>query len=205
MSSATPPPSPGWLAADAVVLVASAGGLAALSVVLGALPPDFPAAVLVLQHLARGHISHLAAILARRTPLPVQQATQDQRLCAGRVYIAPPNWHLLVRRNHTLALTQTPPVNYTRPSADPLLASVASCFRQHAIAVILTGTGHDGTAGVSAIKQNGGLVIAQDQATSQFFGMPGAAIASGQVDWVLPLAEIGPRLTALLMIGHKNE
>jgi two-component system chemotaxis response regulator CheB len=186
---------------DVVALAASAGGLHALSQLLGALPVDFPASLLVVQHLDPRHRSLMASILARRTPLSVQQAQQGDRLTAGTVYVAPPDNHLLLNPDRSLSLTRTEMVHFVRPSADLLFESVAASVRERAIAVVLTGSGSDGTMGVRAIKKMGGTVIAQDEATSEFAGMPRAAIDTGAVDFVLPLKEIAPALVTLVTTG----
>jgi two-component system chemotaxis response regulator CheB len=187
---------------DAVAMAASAGGLSALSLVLSGLPADFPAAILVVQHLDPRHRSLMADIMARRTSLKVKQAEEDDRLRPGTVYIAPPNRHLLVDPDRTLSLSQSELVHFLRPSADLLFESVAAVFKDRAIAVVLTGTGQDGSTGVNAIKEMGGTVIAQDEQTSEFFGMPGAAIQTGSVDFILPLGEIPSALVTLVMKGE---
>jgi two-component system chemotaxis response regulator CheB len=114
------------------------------------------------------------------------------------VFLAPPDEHLLVNRDGTVTLTHTELVNFVRPSADLLFESVAASYGERAIAVVLTGTGHDGSLGVTAIKQRGGTVIAQDESSSEFFGMPSAAIRTGAVDFVLPLEQIPLALITLL-------
>jgi two-component system, chemotaxis family, protein-glutamate methylesterase/glutaminase len=182
---------------DIVAIAASAGGLSALSRVLADLTASFPVPVVVLQHLDPRHRSLTADILSRRTSLLVKEAEADDILEAGRVYIAPPNRHILVTTDRGLALTQTELVNFVRPSADLLFDSVAARYRDRSIAVVLTGTGSDGATGVQAIKKMGGTVIAQDE-TAEFFGMPQAAIATGAVDFVLPLAEIAPAIVTLV-------
>ena len=187
---------------DVVALAASAGGLTALSSVLAELPAEFPAGILVVQHLDPRHRSLMADILSRRTRLEVKQAEDGDRLAGGRVYIAPPNRHLLLNGDGTLSLTQTELVHFVRPSADLLFESVAAGYKDRAIAVVLSGSGGDGSMGVKAIKKMGGTVLAQDQRTSEFFGMPGAAIHSGSVDFVLPLEEIAPALVTLVMKGQ---
>ncbi|MGC1402008.1 MAG: chemotaxis protein CheB [Thermodesulfobacteriota bacterium] len=199
------PPTPSPLpkpAFDIVALAASAGGLSALSRVIGALPAGFPAIMVVVQHLDPRHRSLMADILSRRTPLQVKQAEDGDRLKPATIYIAPPNRHLLVNKNKTLSLSQSELVHFVRPSADLLFESVAASFQERAIAVVLTGTGSDGNMGVKAIKQMGGTVIAQDEKTSEFFGMPGAAIATGSVDFILPLEEIPAALISLVMKGE---
>jgi two-component system chemotaxis response regulator CheB len=180
-------------------LAASAGGLGALSQVLSALPEEFPAAIAVVQHLDPRHRSLMAKILSGRTALSVKEAEEGDRLRPGMVYIAPPDKHLLVNPNGSISLSQSEMVHFVRPSADLLFESVAASYKDRAIAVVLTGSGSDGNMGVGAIKKMGGTVIAQDEATSEFFGMPGAAIQSGNVDFVLPLREIPSALVTLVM------
>jgi two-component system chemotaxis response regulator CheB len=187
---------------DIVALAASAGGLTALGRVLAALPHGFPVTLVVVQHLDPRHRSLMAEILSRRTSLRVKQAEEGEQVGLATVYIAPPNRHLLVNLNGTLSLSQSELVHFLRPAADVLFASVASSYRERAIAVVLTGTGSDGAMGVQAIKKMGGTVIVQDEATAEFFGMPSAAIQSGSVDFVLPLDEIAPALVTLVVKGE---
>jgi two-component system, chemotaxis family, protein-glutamate methylesterase/glutaminase len=196
------PPPISDTAFDIVALAASAGGLAALSRVLAALPASFPATLVVVQHLDPRHRSLMADILSRRTLLRVKQAEEGEQVSPAMVYIAPPNRHLLVNPDGTLSLTQTQLVHFLRPAADLLFESVAASYGERAIAVVLTGTGSDGAMGVQAIKERGGTVIAQDKATAEFFGMPGAAIQTGRVDFVLPLDEIATALVALVVKGE---
>ena len=186
---------------EIVALAASAGGLNALSEVLSALPASFPASIVVVQHLDPRHRSLMAKILSGRTSLAVKEAEEGDLLRPGTVYVAPPDRHLLVNPDGTLSLTQSEMVHFVRPSADLLFESVAASFKYKAIAVVLTGSGSDGCMGAKAIRKMGGTVIAQDQATSQFFGMPGAAIQSGNVDFILPLVEIPSALVTLVMTG----
>jgi two-component system, chemotaxis family, protein-glutamate methylesterase/glutaminase len=185
-----------------VGLAASAGGLSALSEVLAALPGDFPAPVVLVQHLDPKHRSLMAEILGRRTRLQVRQAAEGDRIAPGGVWVAPPAFHLLVNGDGTLSLTRTELVHFVRPSADLLFESMAAGYRDRSIAVVLTGTGMDGEMGVRAVKSVGGIVIAQDQETSEYFGMPGAAIKTGCVDFILPLDRIAATLIALVMGGE---
>jgi two-component system chemotaxis response regulator CheB len=187
---------------DVVALAASAGGLSALSTVLSGLPEGFPIALLVVQHLDPRHRSLMAEVLGRRTSCPVQEAVDGDHLAACRVFIAPPDRHMLLNSDGTLSLTQTELVHFLRPSADLTFESMAAAYKDRAIAVVLTGTGRDGAMGVEAMRKVGGTVIAQDEASSEFFGMPGAAIATGAVDFVLPLAEIAPALITLVGKGQ---
>ncbi len=183
---------------DVVALVASAGGLAALGSILSALPADFPAAIVVVQHLDPSRPSLLASILARHCGLSVREANHNDRLRPGSVYVAPPDRHLVVGPGGVLALTATEPVHHVRPSADALLESLGRSIGPRTVAVVLTGAGHDGADGVRAVKHRGGTVIAQDRPSSQSFGMPGAAIGTGCVDTILPLEQIAPALVHLV-------
>lgn len=184
----------GWI----IAMASSAGGLEALSHVLRALPADLMAAIVVVQHMDRSRDSHLAEILAKRTRLRVKQAVAHERLSPGTVFIAPPDMHLLIQQSGCTSLSHTAPVHFVRPSADLLFESVAKSFGPHAVAVVLTGTGRDGAAGTRAIKQFGGTVIVQDQASSAFFGMPDAAIRAGSVHMVLDLDAIPGALVTLV-------
>jgi two-component system chemotaxis response regulator CheB len=192
------PPFPG-AEFDVVVLAASAGGLRAISAVLMNLPASFPAALLVVQHMAPHHHSLLAAILGRRTALHVEDGVAGVMVRPGVLYVAAPNWHMELAPNRSLALTQTPLVHYVRPSADVLFKSAALCCGQRVLAVVLSGTGSDGNMGVNAIKQGGGTVLVQDPATAEFAGMPQAAVDTGCFDLILPLAEIATALCRLVI------
>jgi two-component system chemotaxis response regulator CheB len=183
---------------DIVAIAASAGGLTALTAVLGKLRVDFGAIVVVVQHLDPRHRSLMPTIIGRRSVLPIHAALDGMVMEPGHVYLAPPDRHLLVNRDGTISLTQTELVNFVRPSADLLFESVAAAYGDRAVAVVLTGTGHDGSMGVTAIKKRNGTVIAQDEESSEFFGMPSAAIKTGAVDFVLPIDEIAPALETLL-------
>jgi two-component system chemotaxis response regulator CheB len=190
---------------DVVGIAASAGGLNALTKVLGALPSDFPAAVVIVQHLDPRHRSLMAEILNRHSALPVKEAQEGDRLTGGSIYVAPPNQHLLVNPNGTLSLSQSELVHFVRPSADLLFDSLAASYKERCIAVVLTGSGSDGSMGVQAIDRMGGTVIAQDEATSEFFSMPSAAISTGGVDFVLPLDEIALALVSLVMEKRSDD
>jgi two-component system chemotaxis response regulator CheB len=190
---------------EVIAIATSAGGLKALSHILAALPPDFPPAIVVVQHLDPRHRSLMADILSRRSTLPVKQAEESDKLQPGTVYIAPPNKHLLVNPDGSVSLTQSELVHFVRPSADLLFESVAGSFKRRAIAVVLTGTGSDGSMGVQAIKKMGGTVLAQDESSSEFYGMPNAAIQTGCVDFILSLSEIPAALITLVKTGEVDE
>lgn len=181
-----------------VAMAASAGGLKALRELLSHLPASFPAAIVVVQHLAPDYQSMMAEILERATPLRTKQAEEGDRIEGGMVHIAPPDHHLLVNGDGTLSLSHSELVHFVRPSADLLFESVAASYGERAIAVVLTGTGSDGDMGVQAIKSMGGLVIAQDPESADFPGMPRTAIDTGCVDLVLRLDEIPGKLLELV-------
>ncbi len=188
---------------DIVLLAASAGGLAAISAVLAALPGDFPVPVVIVQHLDPRHGSLMAEILRRRTPLEVHEAMEGTKVAAATVYIAPPDEHLLVHPDGRLSLSHADPVHFVRPSADLLFESGAESYPGRAIGVVLSGTGSDSNMGVQALERTGGTVIAQDPASAEFAGMPQAAIATGAVNLVLNLDDIGPALIDLVENGDR--
>jgi two-component system, chemotaxis family, protein-glutamate methylesterase/glutaminase len=188
---------------DVVAVASSAGGITALSQLLGALPAGFPVPVLVVQHLDRRHETVLAQVLARRAQMPVKLAEAGEHAEAGTVYLAPPNRHLLVGSVGVLNLSDSELVHFVRPSADLLFESVAGAFGPRSIACVLTGSGHDGAMGVSAVKSRGGTVIVQDPASAEFGGMPQAAVDSGAADFVLPLGEIAAVIQGLIGVGRQ--
>jgi two-component system chemotaxis response regulator CheB len=182
---------------DVVAIGASAGGVEALHIVVETLPVDFPAAVLVVQHMDPRHRSMLAGLLARRCRLRVKQATNGEVIEPGTVSIAQPDAHLVVRDGRLL-LTDTKQVHFSRPSIDLLFESVADAYGDRAISVVLSGTGVDGADGTRAIKAKGGTTIAQSPSSAAHGGMPQAARATGCVDVTLPLEEIGPAIVNLV-------
>ena len=175
-----------------VAIVGSAGGIGALEPVLAVLPHDLPAAVVVVIHLSPTTPTLLPAILARGTDLLVRPAEEGDVLARGLAFVAARNAHVLVGPDGRLHLETSELVHHVRPSADVLLLSLAANHRGACAAVILSGSGTDGAAGAAAVKRAGGLVLAQDEETAEFFGMPGAAILAGGVDRVLPLDGIAP-------------
>jgi two-component system chemotaxis response regulator CheB len=181
-----------------VAIASSAGGITALSHVLGGLPAGFPVPVVVVQHLDPRHQTIIAEVLSRRTSMPVRLAAEGDRADPGSIYVAPPNHHLLVTKEGTLTLSSSELVHFVRPSADLLFESVAASYGPAAIACVLTGTGSDGAMGTSAVKTRGGTVIAEDPELAEFRGMPAAAVAAGAVDFVLPLDEIAPVICRLI-------
>jgi two-component system, chemotaxis family, protein-glutamate methylesterase/glutaminase len=179
-----------------VALIASAGGVDALSRVLAPLPADLRAAVLVVLHQEPDRDSPLAEILRRRTELTIRQARDQDPMSPGSVLITPPGCHMLVTSQGRVGLIDSGDAPPSRPSGDLLLATLAVTCGPRALAVILTGRGHDAQAGARAIVHCNGTVLAQDEATSMFFAMPAAAIATDSVSKVLSIDDIAGAIAA---------
>lgn len=201
---AAPAPSPraAALAAalaplEVVGIVSSTGGPPALQRVLAELPADFPAAVLVVQHIAPGFADGLAQWLGATCALPLAVAEDDQPVLPGRVLFAADHAHLLVTRQRRVALDGSPPRHHLRPCGDLLLDSLATTYGPRAAAVVLTGMGNDGVEGARAIRAAGGRVLVQDEDSSVVFGMPRAVIEAQAADEVLAPSALGARLRAL--------
>ncbi|MBB4132293.1 chemotaxis protein CheB [Xanthomonas sp. 3075] len=181
---------------EAIVIGASAGGVAALQTLMSSLPAGLPMPVLVVLHLPRDRTSHLAELMDARCALPVREAEDKQPLLAGSVTIAPPDYHLLVETRDSLALSMDAPVLFSRPAIDPLFESAADVFGPHLLAILLTGASTDGSAGVAAVRAAGGNAWIQrpDDAASPL--MPASALAHAGADAVLTLQAICSRLEA---------
>jgi two-component system chemotaxis response regulator CheB len=180
-----------------VVIGSSWGGLQALETILRALPKDYRPSVAIAQHRSPDSGSGaLSAMLGRYTDLPVCEAGDKDPIEPGRVYIAPADYHLYVEEG-AFALDVDDAVQYSRPSVDVLFDSAADVYGERLAAVILTGANEDGAYGITRVKRRGGLTIAQDPSTAVKREMPAAAIATGAVDRVLPVDEIGPELARL--------
>jgi len=185
------------MAYELIAVGASWGGMRAIASVLDALPTDFEIPVVVAQHrAARAENEMLEQVLARGCKLEVVAATDKEPLAAGRVYVAPPNYHLIVEPGH-LALSTDAPVEFARPSIDVLFESAAYAYGARAVGVLLTGSGEDGAAGLARIAAAGGFTIAEDPATAERGQMPAAAVARGAARRVLELERIGPFLAGL--------
>ncbi len=188
-----------------VALVASAGGLTAISQVLQGLPDDLDAAVVIVMHLLPEHRSALAQIFGRSTGLEVKTAENDDEVGPGRVYVAPPDVHLVIDAGGRVRLDTGPPVHYVRPAADILLESLAGSCAGNCLAVVLSGSGSDGATGAKAVRTSGGRVIVQDPDSSEHGGMPRAAVAADAADSVLPLPEIAPAIVAYVADAKLDE
>ncbi len=177
-----------------VAVATSTGGPAALHRLFSALPADFPVPLLVVQHITPGFVQGLADWLNKAAGLRVKVAEDGEALAARTAYLAPDDRHLGVTEQGRVALSRSPPVGGFRPSGNFLFESAARAYGPAAVGVILTGMGDDGVEGLRALRRAGGYTLAQDEASSVVYGMPGAAAAAGAVEQVLPLYEIARRL-----------
>ena len=170
---------------EVLAVAASTGGPAALKALLGPLPRDLPVPVLVVQHIARGFVPGFVSWLDGCVVLRVEVATQGAALTPGTVYVAPDSRHLCVAEGPRVQLSGAEPDGGFRPSANALFKSVARVFGRTAVAMILTGMGHDGLEGLRAVRSGGGRILAQDRESCVVFGMPAVAIAEGLADATL--------------------
>ena len=181
-----------------IAVVASAGGVEAVSAVLEGLPGDLDAAVVVAIHQRPDHANRLVEVLARRSVLPVLAAEHGQPLSRGLIVVAGPGEHVLLTPGPAIATIVAGAVPPSRPSADLLLTTLAIACGRRATAVVLSGAGHDGATGATAIHSFGGTVLASDEASSQHFSMPWATIQrDGAIDHVVPLAEMAGLLASI--------
>ena len=178
---------------ELVVVGTSLGGLSALEILLSGLPEEFRLPIVVVQHRLAQSDDTLSLILQLHTKLRVGEPEDKEPIEPGRVYIAPPDYHLMVDRG-MFALSTEPKVCHARPSIDVLFESAAHAYRKTVIGVVLTGASRDGAQGLAMIKERGGLTVVQSPSTAESATMPEAAIAATQVDRILPLVEIGPFL-----------
>lgn len=181
---------------DIIVIGASAGGVQALTTLVAGLPRTLPAAVFIVLHIPAKPPSVLPDILRRDAHMPVAHAKNTERIEHGRIYIAPPDQHLLIENSH-IKLVHGPKENLHRPSIDTLFRSAARWAGPRVIGVVLTGARDDGTVGMRAIKQRGGTTVVQDPIEATFPSMPISVMQDIRVDYSLPLREIGPLLTRL--------
>ncbi len=185
-----------------IAIASSTGGPNALFTVLRDLPADFPAPILIVQHMSPGFIQGLAEWLDHEEHIRVRVAQNNAALLSGQALLAPDDAHLTVDENHRIRLVDSPPVGGHRPSGTILFESVGRIYGPHALGIILTGMGNDGATGMAALKSMGGKTIAQDRDTSVIFGMPKSAIDQGTADKVLPLPEIASAMTQFAKSGR---
>lgn len=185
---------------DLVVVGASAGGVDALQALVASLPPEFPAAVLVVLHVPATGTSVLPGILARHGPLPATFAEQEVELERGQIYVAPADNHLLVRDGH-LRLSKGPRENGHRPAIDPLFRSAARAHGNRVIGVVLSGLLDDGAAGLRFVKDRGGAAVVQDPNDAAFPSMPRAALELTEADRIVGAKDMGSALCELIDIS----
>jgi len=182
----------------AVVIGTSAGGLTALTRVLSPLPGDFPLPIIIVQHLSPDSDDFLIRHLKRSCDLNVKEAEDKDVPRPGWIYVAPPNYHLMVEEERYLSLSVGPPVNFSRPSIDVLFETAADAYTRGLVGIILTGANSDGTRGSQKIRMLKGQVIVQDPETAEADMMPRSVIEKKAADKVLPLDEIGKYLRNLI-------
>ncbi len=196
---------PGASRIEILAIGASTGGPNALAEVIPRLPQDFPVPVVVVQHMPPLFTRLLAERLHCHSRVPVREAERGCRLEPGEVWIAPGNHHITVRREglrSRLELNQDPPENSCRPAVDVLFRSVAQAYGGGALALVLTGMGSDGARGAAQIREEGGEVFVQDEATSVVWGMPGSIVSAGLADRIFPLPEISAELVRRVAAGR---
>jgi two-component system chemotaxis response regulator CheB len=179
---------------DAVVIGCSAGGLSALRILLQGLPAGLNATIIIVAHTAPEGPSLLPPLLAIDCLLPVSEAVEREQAKPGHVYVAPPNYHLLIEQDHTFSVSVDDRVCFVRPSIDVLFYAAADVYQERLLGIILTGANSDGALGLNAIKNAGGITLVQEPATAYADTMPLAAIAIGATDKVLPLEDIAGAL-----------
>ena len=180
-----------------VVIGASAGALHALKTILPSLAADFVSAVILVVHRHPDSNRYMEEFLNSQCKLDVKQAEEKETIQGGIVYIAPPNYHLMIEDDHTFSLSVENAVNYARPSIDVLFESAADVYGSNLIGVILTGNNNDGSHGLKQIKSNNGLTIVQTPESAEADGMPWSAIKATTPEYVLHLEAIGPFLNAI--------
>ena len=189
---------------EIVAIGASTGGPNALAILLGQLPAELTVPIVIVQHMLAAFTRHFAERLASQSALRIVEATAGDPLLPGHVYIARGDHHLLVERRQgkpTIVTNQDPLENFCRPAVDVLFRSVAATYGASALAVVLTGMGHDGLLGCGAIREAGGDVVVQDEASSVVWGMPGFVARAGLASQIMPLEQIGPEVRRRVMLG----
>jgi two-component system, chemotaxis family, protein-glutamate methylesterase/glutaminase len=182
---------------DIVAIGTSTGGPTALAELVPQFPADFPVPIVIVQHMPPVFTRLLADRLNRSAQVKVREGQEGERVESGQLWIAPGDRHMAVARKGgdvVLALKQDPPEHSCRPAVDVLFRSVAQAYGANALAVVLTGMGSDGTRGARAIRDAGGEVIVQDEATSVVWGMPGSVVAARLADRICPLTNIVPEV-----------
>jgi two-component system, chemotaxis family, protein-glutamate methylesterase/glutaminase len=182
---------------ELIVIGASAGGVAALLALLRPLPAGFALPIVVVLHLLARHESQLAAVLSHHLALPVREPRDKEPVCAGTVYVAGADYHLLIEADRSFAFSSDPPVSFARPSIDVLMASAADAYGPALAGLLLTGANMDGAEGMAAIHARGGLTLVQQPGDADVATMPEAAIARSRPDHILALKDMSSMLMKL--------
>jgi|SRR3954464_6601889 two-component system chemotaxis response regulator CheB len=181
----------------AIVIGVSAGGMKALKTILPGLPKNFSIPIIIVQHMGTQSDNSWINILGTALLLNIKEADEKEKIKTGTIYIAPPAYHLLIEKDHTLSLLVDERVNYAIPSIDVLFESATDVYKNTLIGVILTGANNDGAIGLKKIKENGGVTIVQDPLTADTPYMPQAAIDALKPDYITPLEKIADLLIEL--------
>lgn len=174
----------------AIVFGSSAGGLSALSHIFSSLPADYPLPLISVQHRVKDNRLLLEEVLAAKSALRIRQAEEKEKILSGTAYIAPPDYHLLIEDDMTFSLASSEAVMHSRPSIDVLFESAATALGKNLIGILLTGANADGSHGMTTMRKNGALTIAQDPDEADFPMMPRSAIETGSIVHVLTLQKI---------------
>ena len=173
-----------------ITIGASSGGLRAINAIIEKLPREFAIPILIVQHLHRESDGFWIDLMNQKSKLIVKEAENNEPISSGTVYIAPPDYHLIIDFDKNIALSKDEKVSFSRPSIDVLFESASDVFGKNTLGIVLTGTNSDGSNGLAKIKKNGGITIAQDPAEAEFKEMPEAAIKKSEIDFILSLDEI---------------
>ena len=175
---------------EAIVIGVSSGGMNAMKVMFSLLPKDFNTPIIIVQHISAHSDNLWIKLLNDQNNLSIKEADEKENIEYGKVYIAPPNYHLMIEKDKTFSLTIDERVNFARPSIDVLFESAAEAYKDKLIGVVLTGSNNDGTNGIKRIQECGGLTIIQDPETAESSYMPASAIAVIKPDYILSLEDI---------------
>jgi two-component system chemotaxis response regulator CheB len=199
----TPPPIPRW-STELVAIGASSGGLDGIGTLLAALPRDFPAAVAVVLHMPPGNGGLLSGLFAARCALPVKEVEDKEFIVPGTVYIAAPDYHMLVEPDRSFSLSQDDPVHFSRPSIDVLLESAAIAYRERLLGIVLAGGSPDGAAGLMRVRALGGQAWMQEPGNADAPPMPASAIAHAGADRIIDMGTLARALAGMGKDPRKN-
>lgn len=185
---------------EAIVIGTSAGGLNAIKNILEKLPEYFPVPILIVQHLKADSEDFWIKNLDAHCKIRVKEAEEKEKIAKGNVYIAPPDYHVLLESDRSISLSQEGKVNYSRPSIDVLFETASDVYQDKLLGVVLTGASKDGARGLWKIKKNGGITVAENPETAEFKLMPTEAIKASKADYILSLQEIADLLTSSLIM-----